>query len=447
MSVHSAITNTHDGWTNVYRGIGSQKDITTSTNFQRNSYKSLLQYELNSLYSTNWIAAKVVNMPVDDALKDEREITIENANDKEIFLQALEGFKIDYKISRLMRWSKVFGSAVIIIVSNDGKMSDEFKIENVRKGGISNFVVLDRFDIYSTVLDRNPLSPRYLEPEYYQLTKSGELIHHSRVLKLDGEETTNFDKELLQGFGLSVYERLYKTIMNAQMSPDLLINLLAQSNIDVFKILGLNDALTDGQDELVLKRLTSIMEGKSIFNGVALDKEDDYVNISKTFAGLSDINKEFYQVIAGAADIPFSRFMGATLNGLNPTGNGEMKNYYDKVIAEQKEVRHIYTTIDKILQMHLFGKLIDGYKWEYPSLFQMTDEEISIIENRNATTKEIYLRNGVVNEIEAKASLVDNPLFPTITAESYEKDKQDYEEMESISIFSEEESTEEENEA
>jgi len=189
--------------------------------------------------------------------------------------------------------------------------------------------------------------------------------------------------------------------------------------------------LTNDQDELVMKRLEVIQQGKSIFNGTALDAEDDYTNITKNFAGLSELNKEFYQIVAGAADIPFSRFMGATLTGLNPTGAGEMKNYYDRIISEQKKLVSIYNTLDKIIQMHLFGEIID-YKWEFPSLFQMTDEEISIIENRNAQTKEIHLRNNVITELDAKASLVDSPLFPTITAESFEAELKMYEEMESV---------------
>ena len=56
-------------------------------------------------------------------------------------------------------------------------------------------------------------------------------------------------KEFLQGFGLSVFESLYTSIMNAEISPDLMVNLIAQSNQDVYKIKELNEAVASNQDD------------------------------------------------------------------------------------------------------------------------------------------------------------------------------------------------------
>lgn len=439
MNVHNRMINkkTSDGWNNVYKGIGQKRDITTSTSYQFTQLKSILRNELNALYTKNWIAAKAVDIPIDDATKDKREIQIENPNDLEVYKLALNAFNVDGKIKDLFKWSKVFGSAVIVIVSDDAKMSEPFNVEMMKKGNLKNIAVLDRFDIEIVNIDKNPLSPRYLMPESYCINQSSEVIHYTRVIQIDGVNTTNYNRELLNGFGLSLYEKIIPEIMNATLSPQLMINLLTQSNIDVFKIAGLNDALTDGNDDLVMKRLETIMTGKSIFNGISLDKEDEYTNISKTFAGLKDINTEFYQVVCGAVDIPYSRFMGATSTGLNSTGEGDLKNYYDKVVSVQRDMYQVYDLIDKVLQMHLFGKLIDGFKWEFPSLFQMSDEQLSIINNRDAQTKEIYLRNGVITEIEAKANLVENPMFPTITAESFEEDKETLNDLDNVDLDSE----------
>lgn len=433
MSIHSAITNQKslDGWNNVLRGVGGNRDISATTYHQASSYRSMLRDELESLYTQNWIASKVVDIVCDDATKDDREIECEDASKKEMFVNTLEDFDIDNKINTMMKWSKVFGSAVLVIVSNDAKMSEPLIVKNIKQGDLVNIALLDRFDIFSNALDRNPLSKRYLKPVSYNITRNGESIHHTRVIQLDGVTTTNYARELMQGFGLSIYERMHKTIMNANVSPNLLINLLSQSNQDVYKIKGLNDSLTNGQDELVMKRLEVIQQGKSIFNGISLDSEDDYTNIAKTFGGLSEINKDFYQIVAGAADIPYTRFMGAALSGLNPTGAGELKNYYDKIIAEQKKLVPIYNKLDQIIQMHLFGELLE-YKWEFPSLFQMSDDEESVIANRDAQTREIYLRSGVINEMEARAGLADNHLFPTITGETIEAEKSIFNEIENV---------------
>lgn len=428
MGGYSSLYKTQDGFANVYRGLGGKRDTSQNTFFQRGRLMSLLWNELDNLYSQNWIAGKCVDCIVEDALKDDREIQCEDAQKLEEFENFLEGIDLKSKLASLMAWGKVFGSAVLVIVADDDEMDKPLQISRIPKGGLRNIAVLDRFDINAYNLDRNPLSPRYLKPEYYSLSRASGRIHHTRVIQFDGLTTTNKMREELGGFGLSIYERLIKQIANASKSPDLLINILEQSNIDVFKILGLNEALVSDQDSLVVKRLEAIMEGKSIFNGIALDKEDDYQNIAKQYSGLQDINKELYQVVSGAAGIPFSRFMGTQLNGLNPTGEGELKTYYDKIISERERLTKIFNTIDQVVMMHLFGEIIE-YRWEFPSLFQMSPEQVSVIENRNAQTKQIYLTMGVINEFEAKASLAENPLFPTITAKALEEEKELYNEL------------------
>lgn len=417
-----------DGFFDVLRALGGSKDITKTARYTHN-YKSYDQKQLNDLYSTNWIAQKAINIPVEDALKDDLIYQCENQEQLEIFLKALQSFKVKEKITNLSKWSKVFGGAVIVIVTSDDKMDTPLVVQNLKQGQLTNLVVLDKFDVTSVTLERDPLNKNYLRPIYYQIAKGGGNIHHSRVIHLDGEATTNFNKEFFNGWGISTLEKGWSSIINASISPDLLSNILIQSNQDVYKINGLNEALTNGNDELVLKRLQSIQESKSIFNGIALDKEDDYINIAKTFTGLETINKSFYEIVCGAFDIPYSRFMGISSTGLNVTGEGDLSNYYDKVEAERTKLKPAFELIFKIMQYHLFGKDI-GITFEFQSLWQMSELETAQLNKANAEVDNLYLNMGVVNELDIKARLVKDDRYPTITAESVEKEISMYSELE-----------------
>lgn len=421
-----------DGFFDVLRALGGSKDITKNAKYSH-TYKSYDQKQLNDLYSTNWIAQKAINIPVEDALKDDLIYQCENQEQLEIFEKAFDAFKVKEKISNQAKWAKVFGGAVIVIVTDDDKMDQPLVIQNLKQGQLKNLVVLDKFDVTSVELERNPLSKNYLKPIYYQIAKGGGNIHYSRVLHLNGESTTNFNKELFSGWGVSSFEKAWNAIINASISPDLLSNILLQSNQDVYKIAGLNDALSNDEDELVLKRLQAIQETKSIFNGIALDKEDDYTNITKNFSGLEAINKSFYEIVCGAFDIPYSRFMGISSTGLNVTGEGDLSNYYDKVEAERVNIKWIIDTIIKVLQYHLFGKDI-GINFEFESLWQMSDLETAQLNKANADVDNLYLNMGVINELDIKARLVKDERYPTITAESVEAERKLYEEMENISV-------------
>ena len=131
---------------------------------------------------------------------------------------------------------------------------------------------------------------------------------------------------MMNGWGLSIYERLYKEVMNAQLSPDLLINLLVQSNLDVFHIQNLNDSLELTDGGFVTERLQAIKDGISIFNGIALDSQDQYTNISKNFSGLDSVHDKFIELLCSGAEIPMTRFMGKQVAGLLNDGSGDMGN-------------------------------------------------------------------------------------------------------------------------
>ena len=423
--------NFFDGWVNVLKGLGGSKDNSSTASFSSANLKSYHRQQLNDLYSTNWIASKAVNIPVDDALKDGVSLSLEDTKQLEIFEKGLKAFKVEEKITNLAKWSKVFGGAVIVIVTNEDTMDTPLIIDNLKQGQLKNLVVLDKFDITSVELERDPLSQNYLKPIYYQIAKGGGNVHYSRVIHLDGETTTNYNRELMNGWGLSVYEKGWTSILNATVSPDLLSNILLQSNQDVYKIAGLNDALTNGADELVLKRLQSIQESKSIFNGIALDKEDDYINIAKNFSGLESINKAFFEIVCGAYDIPYSRFMGIASTGLNATGEGDLSNYYDKVEAERTKLLPAYETIYKVMQYHLFGKNLN-ITFEFKPLWQMSDLETAQLNKANAEVDNLYLNMGVVNELDIKSRLVQDDRYPTITAESVEAEIALYSEMEQL---------------
>lgn len=431
MSLHSRITNkTTDGFNNVFKSIGSQKDVTTNTTYSRNPYISLDYNKCNGLY-TNSLAGKAVDIPVEDAFRGGRELIGEDTDTIEDYNDYLDDICIDEKLMNAMKWSKIFGSAVLVIVSEDDEMDQPLIVDNIKKGDVKRIIALDRWQMYSTDINRNPLDDSFLEPYYYYATRTSTAIHHTRVIKLDGLTTTLYDKEVLNGWGLSIYERLYKDIMNAQMSPDLLINLLVQSNLDVFHLENFNDTLTNN-DDLITKRLQYAQMGKSVFNGLMLDKEDNYTNIAKNFSGLDSIHDIFINLVCGSAEIPKTRFMGEQSAGLGNEGAGDMKIYYDRIEAkERNQLRKVYNYLDPILTKSRYGEVLD-FDFTFGSLFQMTDAQKSEIRNKDAQTNQIYMTNGVITPLEAKESLIKDDLYSTITSESVSEESDLLREINSI---------------
>ena len=70
-------------------------------------------------------------------------------------------------------------------------------------------------------------------------------------------------------------------------------------------------------------------------------------NHSYSFAGLSDIYEAFMMDMAGAAEIPATKLFGRSPQGMNSTGEADLRNYYD-MIAQMQE-RNLRPALEKLL--------------------------------------------------------------------------------------------------
>lgn len=428
---YQKVVKSNDGFSNVVKGVGGEKDLLSGSYYSQ-QLRTFIWKEMNDLYSTNWIAAKAINIPIDDAFKNKRILECENAEILEQFEKECDYLEIDEKIKTALKWADCFGGAVMIIVSNDDTMDQPLNLNSFKQGDLKNIAVLDRWDIYPMGLQiMNPLSKDYLEPEYYTLSRQGGKIHKSRVIKFNGENTTNYNKQLMQGFGISKFEKLYTSITNATMSPDLMVNLVAQSNLDVYGVEGLKESLADDEDDLLIKRFRLVQKAKSIFNGILIDEKDSYSNIAKNFSGLSDINKQFFEIICGAADIPYSRFMGQTITGLANTNEGDLENYYNNVKSKQKQADKAYQLLDKIAMLNKFGRLYN-ITYEHKSLFELSDMEKAELRNKQAQTDTAYFERGIITDIDIKSRLAQDESYPSITPESVEAEKKELKEYNNV---------------
>ena len=408
-----------DGFANLLKGFGGRNDTRETTTWEPSLKYTQNKTLLNDLYASSWAGAKLVDIPIDDALREGRKLTDLNGSE----LKAFEKYYIDLdeKINTALKWARVFGSSAIIVVSRDDDLSKP--LNQLRKGDILNFAIMGDDMLSSVTLDRNPLSPTYLQPEYLLVAQTSQQIHKSRYILLDGIDTTIRQKELNGGFGTSIFERVFKNIEDSMQTSSVIRNLIEQSSLDVAKIDGLNEAVGNNQEDLAQKRIEMVSQMKSILNTIALDTNDDYVNITKNFAGLNEIQMGFFQILCAGADIPFTRFMGKSADGMNATGEGDLRNYYDMVKSkiQRQQLRKIYNFTDRLVCMHLFGKdILPDY--EFNTLYQKTEKEQLEINKMRAETHQIYLDNSVINEEEVLKELQDNGQYLDYTLEVKESE-------------------------
>ena len=384
-----------DGYQNLLKGFGGSNDTRTQTTYQHSPRIGRLWTQLEDLYATNSLAAKVIDIPINDAFREGRTLEIEDIKQKEEIEELY--VSIDLKINLALKYADLFGGAVLIVVSSDDELSNPIK--DIKQGDLLNIAVVDASQVVPQTLDRNPLSVTYNMPSSYLINGTSVNIHPSRTFYIDGINTTNRERERNNGFGLSKLERISNHLEDAVQTNVSIRNLVEQSNIDVIKINNMNDAVAEGAESVVQSRLEILSQMKSLLNTIAIDANDEYINIAKNFSNLDKIQMNMFSLVAMASDIPVTRLMGSSADGLNATGAGDLTNYYDSVKADVqvRRMKPIYKYLDPIVTTHLFGNDV-GFKYEFNSLYQLSEEQISTIQKSEADTHSIYLDRGVITE-------------------------------------------------
>jgi len=122
--------------------------------------------------------------------------------------------------------------------------------------------------------------------------------------------------------------------------------------------------------------------------------------------------------IAGAADIPMTRFLGQSPGGFDSTGDSDLKNYYDAVASIQTlQLTPALNGIDEALIRSALGNRPDDVSYEWASLWQMSDEQRSKISLQTAQTIGELVDSGLFMEddlAQAAANvLVEHSILPS----------------------------------
>jgi len=407
----------NDSFVNLVTGLGTHKDSLTHTTFTRGNNLTLQWEFISSLYSQNWLASAVVNIPINDMTRNWIDIEDEDEEREKKLEDEMDRLKVKEKFNQALKWSSAYGGAVIIMMVDDGRdMSQPLTLSAIRNKGISNLVVLDRWRVTVGPLDTNLLSPNFGKPKHYLVSRNGQQIHHSRILRFDGEINSLEEFERTGYWGNSIFEKTWQPISNSQTVSLEIAGMTKESNVDVFHIDGLNEMVALGPEGVakVTERISLANQLKSNNNGIVLDMKDKYEKKSNTFSGLAEIDDKFLLKVCGARGIPLSKLVGKSDSGLNGNGEGDLKNYYDNISAAQEvEMKDPLQRLLDILYVSEFNE-VKSVSFEFCPLWQMSQEQEAAISLSNANRDAIYIDRGVVSNETVQKELASNGVYGSI---------------------------------
>lgn len=341
-----------------------------------------MQYQLITfLYKTYGILAKVVDVPVDDAYRyGGFEIQAETIDDNDIKKLDNE-LKINGDIEQLKqgrKWARLFGGAALICL--DGRdLTEPIDYKNLDKYPVE-FIAVDRWQLNYTKGNINtPNGKWYLTTSYGHLDEyNGQEIHPSRIKILRGKPAPFMIAQMVNFWGISVYEQIFQDMNQLFKSRDVLFELLDEAKTDILKLESLQTALSSSKAMNSLKRMVDfIARNKNYKSQITLSTKDDYEQKQISFSGFEGILKEIRIMMAGSANMPVNKLWGEGVTGFG-SGEDSLENYNGMI---ESEVRG--ADIDTILWIlkircyQLFGREIEDLfiDWKELRVLSSIDEQ------------------------------------------------------------------------
>jgi len=424
-SVDAALAMTRqpvgDGLENVVAGLGTDRD--------KRSYsvwadpRILTRQELENMYRGSWLAKKIVNAVADDMTREWLHVTFDGEELGTTIEQAEKRFALKRKTNEALKWSRLYGGAVIIIGTRDKNLAKPLDVKNVRKGDLRYLHVVDRWRLSSAgSLNRDLESPNFGMPDSYVLAESTVQVHHTRVLRFNGEKLPYFAWLRNAMWDDSVLQHVMDSLMNCDTTTQAIATMMFESNVDVVKSEGLADVLARKDGEAVLtKRFQVAALLKSFNRMLLLDGTESYEKKQNSFANLDRVIQQFMIDVSGAADIPMTRLFGTSATGMNATGDNDVRNYYDMVSAKQEaELRPQLECLYEILVRSELGRMPEDFRFEFNPLWQLSEAEQSTVEKTRAERDQIYLGLGVITEGLVARELKERGTYRNMTDDDIE---------------------------
>ena len=379
-----------DGLANLVSGAGTTADKRMHGFYTR---PFILPEQIESSYRSSWMMRKGIDLPPFDMTRNGRDWQMDEA----------DVAKIEREEKRLRLWSKLRQALVLgrlgggLIVMGIGNENPETPVGDGKRGSgsLRYLHVMNRWQVGLGQIVMDPADDLFGQPEYFQINfgtggANSVKIHPSRIIAFRGKQNPNLFGTAGDDWfwGDPLMLTVQDTVKNADAAMNGFASLIEEAKVDTVAIPGLTQLLaTDENTALVMKRITVANQMKSMHNTRILDAGrgkdapgETWETRQIAWTGMPDMIRVYAAAVAGAFDIPATRFLGKSPDGMNASGDSDENNYIAKVRADQEnDLRPALDQIDAVLMPSAGVTLTDEAWYTFPSLKEMSEADKATI--------------------------------------------------------------------
>lgn len=395
-------------------------------------------YDLAEKYQYNGLFSKIIDRPAEEALKHGIEYNISDQTLADFLDDALDRLDWEEKATTAIRWARLFGGAVIVMLLDDGRgLEEPVNWQDIRS--VEELRVYER-----AIVQPDPNCYLTGKAEYFDIssTYGGFFrVRRSRCLVFKNGSLPEYAAPQQYFYwGLPEYVRIRRDLSIALHTHQSAANMIDKSVQPVYKQRGLQSTLAgpDGDDQ-VLKRLQVLDASRGMLNSVAVDMDgEDYSFQTFQLSGASEILESTYSLLSAVTCIPQTILFGRSPSGENATGESDLENYYNFVEGIQKRMlkKNIRTLLKAVVQAGVYDGSIaepQTIKPTFKPLWSLSEAKQATVElskaqraQATAQTAQLYIDMQVLQPDEVRQALArDGTLNIEDILDNQPEDEQD----------------------
>lgn len=409
---------TTDGYIEAFTGAGSSRD--RSSYVRSKAVRILQQQELTDLYIGDGFARKIVDCVAEEMTRAGVYIEHKDDTEDEVIEARLQELDAMRHMNDALRWSRLFGGAVMVYGVNDGGALDT----PLNPEGIKDVEFLRVYDRHQATIQArytDPMLENYGKPELWQISPvtggSPYTVHDSRIHAFDGEAIPDLMRQANLGWGASVLQACYEQLKRLGMGHQWANMLLERAQQAVHSIPGLTNLLrSPGGEQMMQRRVDVVDMVRSTLNTIVIDGEESYTVTSNPITGVNELLDRFAEALSAVSGYPVYILMGRSPGGLSNSDKAGEGAWQARIGSMQKD--QLQKPLDRLVS-YLFqaaGKGDGGdYKLCFHSLAVQSDAEKAALEKTEAETEKAkmetakgYVEIGALDPREVRTNIAED---------------------------------------
>lgn len=410
-----------DGWQNPASGLGIS-GIDKQVSMAFNAQTAICRRELSDLYRFDGIAAKIVDRPVWDSVRQGWSIDVQGPEDSTTepvdveVAEALEPLDLRTVYTEARKWARLYGDSLVIALLDDVDSDNPQALLQpaVSWGSVLGFeVVAAGYQGPVTEVRGNPADPS--EVTSYTINPQGKStrtinVDASRVWVVRGVQLPDEIARENNCWDDSVIQRVWQALARVATADGTGVTFLNERQYPIWRIDGLLQRMISQGATTVQNHFAQMAFNKSVYKAIVLDKgNEDFEVLETSASGISELLDIYPNRVAAVSNIPVTILYGTSPGGLNATGQSDFQGYYDFIEgAEQAE--HLDPFLRWVTDLVMQGDAgptngeVLPFTVRFNPLTTPTAKEIADTRNVQSSTDSTYIREGVLTAQEVRQS-------------------------------------------